>query len=210
MASQKMMTKLKFFEPGIDRNSDEVLKDLGILYDVEDDLLLSITDSLQTNNSYIMTERGVSIFASNYDYNNSPKYAGDELSFRNDEWYQRVIATSSIVFGGTYRDALTGQDLISINKAIIANNEVQGVIVSEVYVDSLKINNIGLEPPQGANLFIVDSLGNIIYNVRADLYKEETARQGTVLQFIDETKEKPKGKGIYVYNGNDYRCFYKM
>ena len=202
--------KLKvFYEPGVDRNSAEVLKDLGILYDMEDDLLLTIKDSLQTKNCYIMTERGVAMFASSYDYNNSAKYAGDELSYKVDDWYQEVIATSSIVFDSIYKDALTGNDLISVNKAIVVDNVVQGVVAIEVYVDSLRVNNVGLEPPQGANLFIVDDTDRIIYNARADLYDDEVAREGTFYEFLDEAKGKLKGRGVYSYNGNDYRCFYK-
>lgn len=198
-----------FYEPGVDRKNKEVLKDLGILYDMEDDLLLTVTNSLQTKNCYIMTERGVSIFASSYDYNNSAKYAGDELNYRTDDWYQEVIATSSIIFDSIYKDALTGKDLISVNKAIVVDNVVQGVVAIEVYIDSLRVNNIGLEPPQGANLFIVDDTYKIVYNAREDLYDDEIAREGTFYEFLDEASGKLKGRGVYSYKGNDYRCFYK-
>ena len=203
-------SKIKFFfEKDVDRSSEDVIKDLGILHDIEDDLLLTITDTLQTKNCYILTERGVSIFASSYDYSNSPKYSGDELEFREEDWYKTSIATSSILLDGAYKDALSGKDLISVSKSIIADNVIQGVIVIEVYVDSLKANNIGLEPPKGANLFIADRTGKIIYNARSDIYDEEVARKGTIFEFLDETKSLVNGKGSYIYNGNEYRCIYK-
>ena len=145
-----------FYQPGIDRNAEIVKKDLGILYDLEDDLLLTITDALQSRNCYVLTENGVSIFASNYDYNNSPKYAGDELDYKSESWYQRTIATTSIVFNSAYKDALSNKDIISVEKSFKVNGNVYGVIVIEVYLDSLNATSISLEPPEGVNLFFAD------------------------------------------------------
>lgn len=208
--SDNQKSKIKvFFEKDVNKNDAEVRKDLGILHDIEDDLLLTITDTMLTKNCYILTERGVSIFASSYDYDNSPKYSGDELQFRNEGWYKASIATSSILIDGVYKDVLSGKDLISVRKSITANNAVKGVIVIEVYVESLKENSIGLEPPQGTNLFIVDRNGKLIYNARANLYSEQAAKEGNLFDFLNETKSIAKGRGTYIYNGNEYRCFYK-
>lgn len=198
-----------FYEQGVERTNSEVVKDLGIFYDIEDDLILTITDSLQSRNCYVLSENGVSIFASNYDYDNSPKYAGEELEYRSEAWYQAAIATSSILFDGVYKDVLSGKDLVSVRKSIVADNVVKGVIVIEIYIDSLKVNNIGLVPPEGANLFIVDKVGEIIYNAKSDFYDDKIAREGTVYEFLKETSDKDKGKGIYIYKDNAYRCFYK-
>ena len=198
-----------FFEKGVDRNNVEVIKDLGIFYDIEDDLILTIIDTLQNRNCYVLSENGVSIFASNYDYNSSPKYAGEELEYRNESWYQKAIATSSILFDGVYKDVLTGRDLVSVRKSIISDNVVRGVIVIEVYVDSLKVNNIGIEPPDGANLFVADRDGKMVYNANSDLYDDNIAMEGTLYQFLEETCSDDNGSGIYTYKGNTYRCFYK-
>lgn len=198
-----------FFQPGTNRNDENVKKDLGILYDLEDDLILTITDALQSRNAYVMTERGVAIFASDYDFNNSSKYAGDELDFKNEAWYKSTLATTSTVFNSSYKDSLSNKDLISVEKSFNINGEMQGIIVIEVYVDSLNNNSISLEPPDGVNLFIADSNSKIIYNARANLYSEEIARQGTVFQFLDMTRDSESGRGNYIYNGNEYRCFYK-
>lgn len=198
-----------FYQSGIDKNDAEVKKDLGILCDFEDDLLLTITDALQERNCYIITENGVSIFACNYDYNNSPKYAGEELNAKNEDWYKRTIATDSIVFNGVYKDLLSDKDLISVEKSFIANGEKRGVIVIEIYIDSLNKGSVNLEPPKGVNLFIVDDNGKIVYNARASTYNEEKAKNGTLFAFLDETRDLQSGRGSYVYDGNEYRCFYK-
>ena len=198
-----------FYEKGTDRKSLEVIKDLSILYEIEDDLILTITDTLQMKNCYISTEAGVSLFATSYDYNNNPKYSDDELEYKEEEWYTSCIATRSILFDSAYKDALSGRELIAVRKSIWVDDVAKGVIVIEVYVDSLKENNIGLEPPKGANLFVVDEFGNLIYNARSDIYSEAVAREGTIFQFLEDTKHILKGKGTYVYNGNEYRCFYK-
>lgn len=205
---KKQETKI-FYEKGIDRKSPETIKDLGILYDVEDDLKLTITDSLQMKNCYISTEGGVALFATSYAYENNPKYSGEELNYKEEEWYTSAIATRSILFDSVYKDALSGKELIAVRKSIWVDDEVIGVIVIEVYVDSLKENNIGLEPPPGANLFVIDEMNNIIFNARFDRYSETIAKEGTFFKFLDETRGSPKGKGTYVYNGNEYRCFFK-
>lgn len=198
-----------FYQTGINRNDVNVKKDLGILYDLEDDLILTISDALQSRNAYVMTDNGVAIFAVEYDYNNSPKYSGDELDYKNEGWYKRTIATTSIIFNSAYKDVLSNKDIISIEKSYQVNGENQGVIVLEVYIESLNNRTLNLEPPEGVNLFVADGNGKMIYNARADLYDEEVAKEGTIYQFLDKTKGKESGKGSYIYKGNEYRCFYK-
>lgn len=207
-SENKKRTKV-FYQTAVDRNSLEVKKDLGILYDMEDDLLLTITDALQERNCYVVTEGGVSLFACDYDFSNSPKYAGDEVDFKNEDWYQRTLATSSIVFNSVYKDVLSEKDIISVEKSFSIDGKEHGVIVIEIFIDSLSNNSISLVPPDGVNLFIVDSNGKIVYNARASLYSNELAKQGTLFTFLDESRKKQSGSGRYIYSGNEYRCFYK-
>ena len=198
-----------FYQPGTNKNDFKVKKDLGILYDLEDDLVLTITDALQSRNCYIMTENGVAIFASEYDYSNSPKYAGDELDYKSENWYKRTLATTSTIVNSAYKEVLSNKETISVEKSFEVDGKTCGVIVIEIYIDSLDDNSLSLEPPEGVNLFIVDGKGKIIYNARANLYDEKMAREGTVYQFIDKTLDKESGKGSYIYKGNEYRCFYQ-
>lgn len=198
-----------FYQVGTNRNDASVKKDLGILYDLEDDLILTITDALQTRNAYVLTENGVSMFASDYDYNNSPKYTGEELDYKSEDWYQRTLATTSIIFNSAYKDVLSNKDIISIEKSFQVDGKTHGVIVIEVYIDSLNNNTMSLEPPEGVNLFIADGNSKMIYNARSDLYDELIAREGTVYQFLEDTRANESGRGSYVYKGNEYRCFYK-
>ena len=198
-----------FYQVGTNRNDASVKKDLGILYDLEDDLILTITDALQTRNAYVLTENGVSMFASDYDYNNSPKYTGEELDYKSEDWYQRTLATTSIIFNSAYKDVLSNKDIISIEKSFQVDGKTHGVIVIEVYIDSLNNNTMSLEPPEGVNLFIADGNSKMIYNARSDLYDEAIAREGTVYQFLEDTRANESGRGSYVYKGNEYRCFYK-
>ena len=198
-----------FYQVGTNRNDASVKKDLGILYDLEDDLILTITDALQTRNAYVLTENGVSMFASDYDYNNSPKYTGEELDYKSEDWYQRTLATTSIIFNSAYKDVLSNKDIISIEKSFQVDGKTHGVIVIEVYIDSLNNNTMSLEPPEGVNLFVADGNSKMIYNARSDLYDEAIAREGTVYQFLEDTRANESGRGSYVYKGNEYRCFYK-
>ena len=198
-----------FYQPGTNKNDFKVKKDLGILYDLEDDLVLTITDALQSRNCYIMTENGVAIFASEYDYSNSPKYAGDELDYKSENWYKRTLATTSTIVNSAYKEVLSNKETISVEKSFEVDGKTCGVIVIEIYIDSLDDNSLSLEPPEGVNLFIVDGKGKIIYNARANLYDEKMAREGTVYQFIDKTLDKESGKGSYIYKRNEYRCFYQ-
>lgn len=197
-----------FFQPNIDKTDETVKRDFGILKDYSDDLLLTIKDTLQAKNCFILTESGVSIFATDYDYNNSPKYAGEELDYKSEDWYKRTIATTSILFEGAYKDALSNKDIIAVQKSIISNGVVEGIIVIEVYIESLNVNNITLVPPDGINLFIADNSGEILYNAKADLFDNNIASEGTIKQFLKDTKELNSGKGSYIYDGNEYRCFY--
>lgn len=206
--SREIRTKV-FYQVGTDRNDENVKKNLGLLYDYDENLQLSITDSLQARNCYVLTESGVSIFETLYDFENSPKYSGEEIDYKNEEWYQRTIATTSVVFNNSYRDVLSDKDIISVEKAIIANGEAQGIIVIEIYVDSLNANNINLEPPSGVNLFITDTNGKIIYNARSKQFDKNVAKEGTLESFLSESRSRHSGRGEYIYNGNEYRCFYK-
>ena len=206
--SREIRTKV-FYQVGTDRNDENVKKSLGILYDYDENLQLSITDSLQARNCYVLTESGVSIFETLYDFENSPKYSGEEIDFKNEDWYQRTLATTSVVFNSAYRDVLSNKDIISVEKAIIVNGKAEGVIVIEIYVDSLNASNINLDPPEGVNLFISDSNGKIIYNARSKYYDESIAKEGTLESFLAESRNHLSGRGSYIYNGNEYRCFYK-
>ena len=206
--SREIRTKV-FYQVGTDRNDENVKKNLGILYDYDENLQLSINDSLQARNCYILTESGVSIFETLYDFENSHKYSGEEIDYKNEDWYQRTIATTSVVFNSAYRDVLSNKDIISVEKAIIVNGEAQGIIVIEIYVDSLNANNVNLEPPTGVNLFITDTNGKIIYNARSKQYDENIAKEGTLESFLRESRSHHSGRGVYIYNGNEYRCFYK-
>lgn len=197
-----------FFQPNTDKTDETVKRDFGILKDYSDDLLLTIKDTLQAKNCFILTESGVSIFATDYDYNNNPKYAGEELDYKSEDWYKRTIATTSILFEGAYKDALSNKDIIAVQKSIISNGVVEGIIVIEVYIESLSVNNITLVPPDGINLFIADNSGEILYNAKADLFDNNIASEGTIKQFLKDTKELNSGKGSYIYDGNEYRCFY--
>ena len=197
-----------FFQPNIDKTDETVKRDFGILKDYSDDLLLTIKDTLQAKNCFILTESGVSIFATDYDYNNSPKYAGEELDYKSEDWYKRTIATTSVLFEGAYKDALSNKDIIAVQKSIISNGVVEGIIVIEVYIESLSVNNVTLVPPDGINLFIADNSGEILYNAKADLFDNNIASEGTIEQFLKDTKELNSGKGSYIYDGNEYRCFY--
>ncbi len=196
-----------FFQVGADKNDDEVKKELGILCDLEDNLLLTIKDALQERNCLIMTENGVAIIASNYDFNKSLHYSGNELDYKNDEWYKKTIATDSIIFDNAYNDALSHQDVISVEKSFKVNGVTKGVIAIDIYIDSFSDSN--LESPDGVNIFISDENSNIIYNIKDKLFDEEIAKEGTIFKFLDDTKLSQSGNGSYMYNGNEYRCFYK-
>ena len=196
-----------FFHVGVDKNDDEVKKELGILCDLEDNLLLTIKDALQERNCLIMTENGVAIIASNYDFKKSLHYSGNELDYKNDEWYKKTIATDSIIFDNAYNDALSHQDVISVEKSFKVNGVTKGAIAIDIYIDSFSDSN--LESPDGVNIFISDENSNIIYNTKESLFDEEIAKEGTIYQFLDDTKLSQTGNGSYIYNGNEYRCFYK-
>ena len=196
-----------FFQVGADKNDDEVKKELGILCDLEDNLLLTIKDAVQERNYLIMTENGVAIIASNYDFNKSLHYSGNELDYKNDEWYKKTIATDSIIFDNAYNDALSHQDVISVEKSFKVNGVTKGVIAIDIYIDSFSDSN--LESPDGVNIFISDENSNIIYNIKDKLFDEEIAKEGTIFKFLDDTKLSQSGNGSYMYNGNEYRCFYK-
>lgn len=198
-----------FYQTGIDKQKVDVEKDLGILLDIEDELVLTTIDETQIRNAYVLTENGVAMFAANYDYSNSPKYAGEELDYKSEDWYKNAIATTSIILNSSYKDVLSDKDIISVDKSYRVNGKVLGVISIEVYIDSLNNSNLNLVPPEHANLFIVDNNNKLIYNARANLYNEETAKKGTIHQFLDGAKGKESGRGSYVYNGNEYRCFYR-
>ena len=198
-----------FYQTGIDRNDINVKKDLTVLSSLKNDLILTMTDALQARNCFIMTENGLAIFATDYDYNNNIKYAGEELDFKSEDWYKRIIATDSIIFGSSYKEALSEKNVIAAEKSFKINGKTEGIIVIEIYTDSFGAKSKGLKSPEGINLFIADTNGVMIYNAKSQLYSEKIAKKGTIYQFINDTNNLESGSGSYIYNGNEYRCFYK-
>lgn len=79
------------------------------------------------------------------------------------QWYSEAAdAKDSYILTDVYQDAATKESMITISKAIVKNNEVQGVLAVDLSLKGIAESMSSLKYGNGGSIAIVDSKGYIV------------------------------------------------
>lgn len=114
-------------------------------------------------------------------------------------WYKKAVEDNQITFTTPYVDMTTNKMVIAIVKPLIVNNELKGVISSDIILDTLKQNVMNVKIGKSGYTFIIDNQGTVL------IHPDESLLMTTKIQESDETLEETltyfntTGSGSYYY-----------
>lgn len=82
-------------------------------------------------------------------------------------WYIDAVAANQLIYTAPYLDATTGQMIITVALPLYRNNQITGVIASDIYVDYLTDLVSSVKIGEGSYGILLDANGNIV------VHKEE-------------------------------------
>jgi len=122
----------------------------------------------------------------------------DDYNPTTRPWYQDAVAKEgNVILTTPYEDASTGDNVITIAKAVVSNGKVIGVIAMDCSLSTLtekigqkKVGNSGY-------IFLADQEGKIIAHPNSELINTDTAAK---LSFWSQAKKNDSGFVDYNYN----------
>lgn len=90
-------------------------------------------------------------------------WEGDSTyQYQDTEWYRQAIkADGEVVCGEVYVDAITGQKIFTISKALNSDGDV---FAMDVYVQNAALHNMEHSLPQDCSYYLCDSNGTLLYS----------------------------------------------
>lgn len=83
--------------------------------------------------------------------------------YQDTAWYRQAVeAGGEVVCGEVYTDAITGQQIFTISKALNSEGDVLGM---DVYVQNPSLHNMVHSLPQDCSYYLCDSHGQLLYSV---------------------------------------------
>lgn len=83
--------------------------------------------------------------------------------YQDTEWYRQAIeAGGEVVCGEVYEDAITGQRIFTISKALASEGDV---FAMDVYVQNPSLHNMAHSLPEDCSYYLCDSNGQVLYSV---------------------------------------------
>ena len=139
---------------------------------------------------------------------------GDETyPYQETAWYQDALAADGqIVHGKIYEDAITGQLIFTISKALSNENDI---IAMDVYIQNDSLHNNAQILPEDSSYYLCDENGVLLYSMTK--WNVENQRMQSYIDYLmsgiadgsllayDATVQDPEGvtRGIYYQNMNN-------
>lgn len=137
-------------------------------------------------------------------------WEGDEdYEYENTMWYQQAMeADGEIIFTDVYRDAITGQLIVTLAQQLKKDGDV---LVMDLYPDNFQEKNTRKELPAECSFYLCDAQGNMINAIVPwDISKEELEsnmeyllegiRDGSLLSYDAYFKDyKGEKRGAYYH-----------
>lgn len=83
--------------------------------------------------------------------------------FAETDWYRQAIeAGGTVVQSGVYEDAVTGQKIFTISKAL---EQTGNVLAMDVYAQNQALHNTAQGLPENYSYFLCDKEGNLLYSM---------------------------------------------
>lgn len=116
-------------------------------------------------------------------------------------WYQQAIHDKdNVVLTSPYVDAFTGDNVITIAKAVVKNGQIVGVFAIDCSLTTLTGKISKKQVGKTGYIFLADKEGNIIAHPETTLINTDTAAE---LSFWTQAKENDNGFVDYKYNGEN-------
>ena len=114
-------------------------------------------------------------------------------------WYQKAIENKGkTVFSDPYKDASTGDSIVSVSKTVENNGQVVGVVAVDISLGTLSKQLSDIKLGNSGYIYITDAAGNAIAHPNA---AELGTNNATKLDIWKDVQTKEKGFGTYTYNG---------
>jgi methyl-accepting chemotaxis protein len=121
-------------------------------------------------------------------------------------WYQDAIKNSgNVVFSEPYKDAGTGNLIISVSKTVEYNGQIVGVVSMDLDLGVLSKQLSNIKIGNKGYVYITNSQGMMIAHPDKSLWGKNTV---TTLNFWKDAKVKDHGFVNYVYNGENKFAIY--
>lgn len=196
-----------YFPEGMNKNNANVKDELAFLSWIEDSLYYSVKDSLQLINCFYVADNGITMLI-NEDKNSSLD-KNKTVDFNTHDWYIAAKATDSVVTTSVVHDFFSGNKVVSIVKSVKDNSKTLGVIGFDLVLNNMTFKNMGVSTINAFNVFVVNSEGQLVYNVNGNPSEELEDFGESLVEFISGALKNESGFGYYEYAGNHYRTCYK-
>ncbi|WP_238882057.1 methyl-accepting chemotaxis protein [Clostridium sp. YIM B02551] len=114
-------------------------------------------------------------------------------------WYQKAVENKGkVVFSDPYKDASSGNFVVSVSKAVENNGQIVGVVSIDLSLDTLSKQLSDIKLGNSGYVYITDAAGNAIAHPNAG---ELGANNVTKLDIWKDVQSKAKGFGTYTYKG---------
>lgn len=116
-------------------------------------------------------------------------------------WYKNAVAKKGqIVFTDPYKDAASGEMMVSISKAVENQGQIVGVISMDISLDQLSRNLSGITISSKGYVFITDSKGIMIAHPDSSLLGGNIA---TTLSYWKDAQAHSDGHETFFYKGEN-------
>lgn len=108
-------------------------------------------------------------------------WAGDsDYQYQTADWYRGAVeADGEVVFSDVYTDAITGEPVFTISKALTRSGDV---LAMDVYIRNQGLHNTAQTLPEDSSYYLCDTAGTLLYSVTQWEADEETLQ--TYLDYL--------------------------
>ena len=92
--------------------------------------------------------------------------------YQTTDWYRGAVeAGGEVVFSGVYTDAITGEPVFTISKALARSGDV---LAMDIYIRNQGLHNTAQALPEDSSYYLCDAAGTMLYSVTQWDADEET------------------------------------
>ena len=113
--------------------------------------------------------------------------------YRSTDWYQDALAAGGeVVFSDVYQDAITGEPVFTISKALARSGDV---LAMDVYIHSQGLHNTTQTLPGNSSYYLCDTNGTLLYTVTRWQTDEKTLQM-----YADYLMEGIRDGSLFAYD----------
>jgi len=169
-----------------------------------DQMSLVAQTSKDIINLYYTTNKGKLYNAYNHEI--------EEYDYSNTSWFKESVSNEGkIIIDSPYIDEVTGKMVISVYKAAVQNNKVNGVFSADICLDTLRTSILSQDNNKNVSIAVVDEEGNAIAHTKIDGDAEESVEEPSEIEnlmgelsFLNSANIFQNTKIVDTINGKKY------